>query len=153
SGETGYANPVFKLLIKYNLLCFMLPEIDSLLSGKRKSEHIDIFFQDLDSLDKEVRRKGEKRKGRHIAALVSSFITFPDEYENTSDLFREIFKDIKRLINPITPPNQEVEMAVVKLFRKEGIIPPKNAIRKTKVKFEKKHPRKHYDKNRHQRKR
>ncbi len=150
---TGYSNQIFKLLIKYNLLRFMLPEIDSLLSGKRKNEHIDIFFKDLSSLDDEVNLKGEKRKGRHIAALVSSFITFPDEYENTTFLFREIFKDIKRLIDPITPPNQEVEMAVVRLFRTEGIVPPKNAIRRTKANFDKKRQRKHHDKSRYQRKR
>ncbi|MCK5201831.1 MAG: CCA tRNA nucleotidyltransferase, partial [Spirochaetales bacterium] len=147
---TGYSAQIFKLLLKYNLLGFMLPEINSLLIRKGKNEHTASFIRDLISIDEDVKTRGENRKGRLIAALVSSFITFPEEYENTTFLFREIFKDIKRLIYPITPPNQEIEMAVVKLFRNEGLVPPKNAIRRKKTVHEGKNTRKHYDKNRHQ---
>lgn len=150
---TGYSAQIFQLLLKFNLLGFMLPEINSLLSGKGNNEHTFSFIKDLTSIDKEVKTRNENRKGRLIAALVSSFITFPEEYENTTFLFREIFKDIKRLIHPITPPNSEVEMAVVKLFRDEGLQPPKNAIRRKKTTHEVKHSRRHYEKNRHQRRR
>lgn len=150
---TGYSAQIFKLLLKYNLLRFMLPEINSLLSIKGKNEHTFNFFDSLAAIDEDVRIRNENRKGRLIAALVSSLIIFPEEYENTTFLFREIFKDIKRLIDPITPPNQEVEMAAVKLFRNEGLIPPKNAIRRKKTAHDGKHTRKHYEKNRHQRRR
>lgn len=150
---TGYSAPIFKLLLKFNLLRFMLPEINSLLSRKGHNKHTFSFFKDLISIDDDVITRSENRKGRLIAALVSSFITFPEEYENTTFLFRDIFRDVKRLIHPITPPNQEVEMAVVKLFRNEGLLPPKNAIRRKKTTHEGKHSRKHYEKNRHPRRR
>ena len=150
---TGYSSRIFQTLLKYNLLRFMLPEINSLLIRKGKNEHTESFLRDLVSLDEEVKIKNESRKGRLIAALVSSFINFPEEYENTTFLFRDTFKDIKRLISPITPPNQEVEMAVVKLFRNEGLIPPKNAIRRKKTVHDGKYPKKSHDKNRHTRRR
>jgi len=148
---TGFSASVFKMLLKYNLLRYMLPEINSLLVRKGHNEHTTKFLKDLILLDEEVLLRNENRKGRMIAALVSSFITFPDEYENTSFLFRDLFKDIKRLISPITPPNQEIEMALVKLFRNEGIIPPKNAIRRSKPKYDIIYSKKNHEKNRHQR--
>ena len=86
---TGYSGEIFKLLLKFNLLRFMLPEIDSLLSGKGNNEHTTSFINDLESIDKDVKIRNENRKGRLIAALVSSFITFPEEYENTTFLFRD----------------------------------------------------------------
>jgi len=148
---TGFSASIFKMLLKYNLLRYMLPEINSLLVRKGHNEHTDKFLKDLILLDDEVLLKNEKRKGRMIATLVSSFITFPDEYENTGFLFRDLFKDIKRLISPITPPNQEIEMALVKLFRNEGILPPKNAIRRSKPKYDNIRYKKSHEKNRHQR--
>ena len=148
---TGFSAPIFKMLLKYNLLRFMLPEINSLLVRKGANEHTNKFLNDLILLDEDVRLKNEHRKGRMIASLVSSFIVFPDEYENTNFLFRDLFKDIKRLISPITPPNQELEMALVKLFRIEGIIPPKNAIRKNKPKHDNSRHKTNHEKNRHQR--
>jgi len=148
---TGFSAPIFKMLLKYNLLRFMLPEINALLVRKGSNEHTNKFLNDLILLDKDVLMKNEHRKGRMIASLVSSFIVFPYEYENTNFLFRDLFKDIKRLISPITPPNQELEMALVKLFRIEGIIPPKNAIRKNKPKHDNSRHKINHEKNRHQR--
>lgn len=150
---TGNSARIFMTLLKYNLLRFMLPEINSLLVRRGKNEHTESFINDLVSIDEEVVLKNENRKGRLIAALVSSFIKFPDEYENTTFLFRDTFKDLKRLISPLTPPNQEVEMAVVRLFRNEGLIPPKNAIRRKKTAHEVKHPKKGHERNRHPRRR
>ncbi len=148
---TGYSSQIFTTLLRYNLLRFMLPEINSLLVRKGRNEHTVSFISDLVSIDEDVKLRNESRKGRFIAALVSSFIKFPDEYENTTFLFRDTFKDVKRLISPITPPNQEVEMAVVRLFRNEGLIPPKNAIRRKKPVHESKYPKKSHDRNRHPR--
>ena len=150
---TGYSAPIFKTLLKYNLLRFMLPEINSLLIRKGNNEHTVSFIKDLESIDKEVKTNNETRKGRLLAALVSSFIKFPEEYENTTFLFRDTFKDVKRLISPITPPNKEVEMAVVRLFRNESLIPPKNAIRRKKPVPEGKNPKKTHERSRHQRRR
>jgi len=150
---TGYSSKIFKTLLKFNLLRFMLPEINSLLVRKGSNNHTNSFISSLVLLDDEVKLRNENRKGRLLAALASSFIKFPDEYENTTFLFRDTFKDIKRLISPITPPNKEVELAVVKLFRNEGLIPPKNAIRKKKTVHDGKYSKKNHERNRHPRRR
>jgi len=45
-------------------------------------------------------------------------------------LFKDIFKQIKQLISPLTPANYEVEKTVELLFKRENIKIPKNAVRK-----------------------
>lgn len=125
---SGSSKLIFEMLLEYDILKFLLPVINSLVSGHKLN--YKRFMDGLEENDEMVRQRKETRKGRLLAGLVGPLILFPNEYENTTTLFRDIYKEIKQLINPLTPPNQEVEMAVVKLFRNEGLIPPKNAVRK-----------------------
>ncbi len=149
---TGSSLKIFEMLIDYKLLEYILPVIYSLVAG-HKVTYVQ-FLTSLSENDKNVLQRHEARKGRLIAGLVQSLIMFPNDYENTTTLFHDIFKEIKHLISPLTPPNQEVEMAVVKLFRNEGLIPPKNAVRKKRPPLDKKSPsrRKHHDMNRYYKK-
>ena len=149
---TGASRTIFEMLIDYKLLEYILPVIYSLVAG-HKITYVK-FLASLSENDKNVLQHHETRKGRLIAGLVQSLIMFPNDYENTTMLFHDIFKEIKHLISPLTPPNQEVEMAVVKLFRNEGLIPPKNAVRKKRPPLDKKTPprQKHHDMNRYYKK-
>ena len=135
---SGSSKVIFKMFIEYKLLEFVLPVIYSLVHDHMLT--YSWFLQSLEDNDTQVLERHETRKGRLIAGLVESLIMFPNEYENTTTLFRDIFKEIKQLITPLTPPNQEVEMAVVKLFRNEGLVPPKNAVRRRRPPLEKKAP-------------
>ncbi len=125
---SGASEKIFEMLMEYKLLDFLLPVINSLVSGQTVSAKR--FLESLARNDQNVLQKKESRRGRLLAGLAESLIMFPNEYENTATLFHDIYKEIKHLISPLTPPNQEVEMAVVKLFRNEGLVPPKNAVRR-----------------------
>ncbi|MFO7850499.1 MAG: polynucleotide adenylyltransferase PcnB [Spirochaetia bacterium] len=127
--QSGNSEKIFKDLIKLKLLSYMLPIIDMLVKDPKRSDR-EKFFESLKEIDRRVVEKGENRKGRLIAALVEGVCFIPNEWDNTTLLFRDMFKEIKRLIAPLTPPNQEVEMAVVWLFREEGLRPPPSAIQK-----------------------
>jgi poly(A) polymerase len=129
--QSGYSAPILRAFIAYKVLRHILPVIDALLRERSKSDK-DRFFDALEKIDERVREKGEDRKGRLLAALVDGVILFPEEWENSTMLFKDMFREIKRLIEPITPPNQEVEMAVVWLFREAGIKPPPNVQKKKK---------------------
>ncbi len=133
---SGASAEIFARLHDYGLLRYLLPRVDSLIGGSRVT--YQRLMEGLSSNDSMVREKSETRKGKLIAGFISPLIMFPNDYENTTSLFQDVYKEIKRLIHPLTPPNQEVEMAVVKLFRSEGIVPPKNAIRKKRPRFDKK---------------
>ncbi|MFP4617943.1 MAG: polynucleotide adenylyltransferase PcnB [Spirochaetaceae bacterium] len=127
--QSGNSEKIFKDLIRFRLLSYMLPVIDMLVKDPKRSDR-ERFFKSLQEIDRRVTEKGEDRKGRLLAALVEGVCFIPNEWDNTTLLFRDMFKEIKRLIAPLTPPNQEVEMAVVWLFREEGLKPPPNAIQK-----------------------
>ncbi len=122
---SGRASELIGELIKSGLFKHMLPRIDSLLRSGGK-EMRRRFFDSLEELDRSVREKSEDRKGRMLLYLIAPFQKLSLEGTNSADLFREAFKSSKQLIEPITPPNHEVEMAVIKLFRDQGIRPPKN---------------------------
>jgi poly(A) polymerase len=131
--QSGYSAPIFRAFLSYRVLSRVLPVIAALIRERSKSERSS-FFDSLEKIDERVREKGEDRKGRLLAALVDGVFFLPEEWENTTFLFRDMFKEVKRLIEPITPPNQEVEMAVVWLFREAGIKPPPNVTKKKRGK-------------------
>jgi len=145
--ESGYSAEIIREMIHYKLLERFLPVIDILVKDKKGKDR-DKFFESLERIDQRVKEKGEKRRGRLIAALVEDVCIFPEEWENTTFLFQDMFKEIKRLIEPLTPPNQEVEMAVVWLFREQGIQTPPHIMKKrrphpTEQKRRRKHPPRH----------
>ncbi len=147
--QSGYSSVIIKKLHKFGLFCHILPIISEAVPRKRNTSLSQNFFNSLDELDLEIntaltkidfadssnRKQSEKelfgvQKSRMIAALIEPFLSFPDEYENSHELFKDIFKQIKQLISPITPANFEVEKTVALLFKRENIKIPKNAVRK-----------------------
>jgi poly(A) polymerase len=127
--ESGQSARIIRAMIDCNLFKRFLPVIDAHIRNQRRNERQE-FFASLERMDRRVQEKGENRRGRLIAALVEGVCIFPDEWENTTFLFQDMFKEVKRLIEPLTPPNQEVEMAVVWLFREEGLQPPAHVCKK-----------------------
>ncbi|NQT57967.1 MAG: polynucleotide adenylyltransferase PcnB [Bacteroidetes bacterium] len=147
--QSGYSCIIIKKLHMYGLFGYMLPIISNALPKKRKTTLSSEFFNSLNDLDLEinntmtemdvidssVRKHSEKeifgvQKSRMLAALIDPFLSFPDEYENSHELFKDIFKQIKQLISPLTPANYEVEKTAALLFKRENIKVPKNAVRK-----------------------
>jgi poly(A) polymerase len=127
--QSGTSEKIFKSMIKFALLKYLLPVIDSLVKDPKRSDRRK-FFESLERIDQRVSEKGENRKGRLLAALVEGVCFIPEEWDNAHIISQDMFKEIKRLISPLTPPNQEVEMAVVWLFREEGMRPPPAMVRK-----------------------
>jgi poly(A) polymerase len=122
---SGRSSDLARKFVQMGLFSHMLPRIDSLLrSGSREVK--EAFYASLDELDRLVQGKSEDRKGRMLVHLVAPFLKLSLEGTNSADLFSDSFKEVKQLIEPITPPNHEVEMAVIKLFRSSGIRAPKN---------------------------
>lgn len=147
--QSGYSCVIIKKLHLYGLFCYMLPIISETLPKKRKTSLSMEFYNSLNILDLEInstimkmddsdsqtRKHSEKeifgvQKSRMLEALIDPFLSFPDEYENSHELFKDIFKQIKELISPLTPANYEVEKTVELLFKRENIKIPKNAVRK-----------------------
>ena len=106
---SGNSRQIITYCIEYDLLRHIVPWI---------SKNIDEeFISDLDELDKKI--AGNENAGREymIYMLTRKFLEPPTKSMlKTKTAFREIFKSVKEIIKPLTPPNIEVEKAVVLFF-------------------------------------
>jgi len=134
--HSGYSSEICRRLIDLKLFAYMLPAIYEVLHGGKNAVLMEAFISSLKKLDASIldaaRNTRKVSKGTMIAALTEPFLLVPEEYENTFELFRDVFKQIKNIIQPITPPNADVEKAAVVIFRHEQISVPKHALRNQK---------------------
>jgi poly(A) polymerase len=153
--QSGNAAGIIEKLIDYRLFSMMLPYISEHIGRGKKNPLYRNFMKSLSELDQQVREKSfmqtasqgkeqvekiddshplvspaEFQKSKMLAYLVDPFIVFPEEYENSHELFKEVFKQVKEVISPLTPPNFEVEKTVVLIFNREQIKVPRSAVRK-----------------------
>ncbi len=129
---SGMAAPIMRQLHKYQLLVYILPCI-------AVSANLEEIFEQLEILDKKVNKllklnrntRLDSLKGEMLLHLVRPILLPLKEEEevSVSELFKEIYGQIKRLINPITPPNYDVEQATLLLFKGEGITVPPTCLR------------------------
>ncbi len=128
--QSGYSRLIVEKLLYYKLFVHILPEISNQIGhGKNKIRTLEML-DSLSTLDFLIKKNSVVSRARMLAGLVDPFLVFPDEYENSLALFRSVFKQIKQIISPITPPNYEVEKSVEYFFKHAGIKVPKNAVRK-----------------------
>ncbi|MGI6466427.1 MAG: poly(A) polymerase [Sphaerochaetaceae bacterium] len=121
---SGHAVEIFKLLQKYSLLKYLLPNI---ANHKNKKE----LYLCLERLDNQnfSRNYYSMWNSEILKALVESVINWPAETLGGDLLFKELFKETKRVISPITPPNYYVEQAVVAILKEKNIKVPKSALK------------------------
>lgn len=145
--QCGHSERIARSLVHYKLLIWMLPEIDRTIRSGKNKQMTSELYESLKTLDQVIAVNENVTRARMLAGLVDPFLSFPDEYENTQMLFKSIFKQIKEIIAPITPPNYEVERAVEYFFKQQGIKVPKNAVRKPASKNARKKPQKYVKRN------
>ncbi len=113
--QTGKSEKIFFDLYKSGLLASILPECVRLMDkngtsgkgpGKKK------YFLGLQHLDQKVCRDKEKGKDTLLAGLVDGLIDdLPWSIPEQKEIKEFLFDEIKRIIQPITPPNKDVESA------------------------------------------
>ena len=110
----GSSYQIINYCIEYNLLKYIVPEI---------AKHTDEkFMKSLQELDELVNSSESVGREYMIYMLTRTFLTPPSAVMvKTKTAFREVFKDIKAVISPLTPPNIEVEKAVVLYFKELGL--------------------------------
>ena len=82
----------------------------------------DELMKSLEKLDSEISLKGGVKREYMIYSVTRSFLEPPTNVMiKTKTAFREVFKAMKAVIAPLTPPNIEVEKAVVLYFKELGM--------------------------------
>lgn len=107
--SSGASAKIIKELNKYRLLNLINPCIALYLK-------YDSFINDLQELDnmiKESRSSGKKEvaTAEMICYLSRSVVVIPEGSHSFDELRREVFRQIKVLLSPLTPPNYEIEKA------------------------------------------
>ena len=111
---SGCSVQIFKYCSDYNMLKHIVPVIDEKQNEK--------MYKSLEKLDDEISKGKAVKREYMIYSLTRAFLCPPSSaMVKSKTAFREVFKDMKAVISPLTPPNIEVEKAVVLYFRELGI--------------------------------
>ncbi len=109
------------------LLAYLLPEIDRKWDARYEAE----LTGRLERVDSAVADEGLADRSSMLAALCEPFIELDPNVDLDPDLYaRELFRQCKAVVSPLTPPNAEVERAVRGLMRRHGCRLPKRRRRK-----------------------
>ena len=115
--SSGYSAVIFKNLKKFNMLAYLLP-CYSIYSGiSSVDESLKVLDAKICSSDKKVDRD-EMLYYLIKPAIVSDGL----DDMNADDLFKDIYRQAKVLLSPITPPNYEIEKAVSRIMGDMGFL-------------------------------
>ncbi|MFO8063778.1 MAG: polynucleotide adenylyltransferase PcnB [Spirochaetota bacterium] len=117
--DSGATRAIFEQLHQFGLLKYMLPSVAFFLNGRQFSQFQNRFFESLGHLDA-LREAGED-VGRDIAFahLTADFVFLISEAGKDSRIpFKEAFTEMKQFLRPASPPNKDIERALVYLLRK-----------------------------------
>jgi len=107
------------------------------LSVYTRFPEIDVSLRHLDEkthlASKSSAEKTEVTKGEMLQALTRPMIVF-DAVRDAApeEVFRDIFRQIKVLVSPMTPPNHDVEQAVAIMMKESGLSVPRSCLRTAK---------------------
>ena len=111
---SGCSVTILKYCSEYNMLKYIVPVVDAQQSDK--------LYDSLSKLDDEIGKGKAVRREYMIYSLTRVYLHPPTSLMiQSKTAFREIFKAMKAVIAPLTPPNIEVEKAVVLYFKELGI--------------------------------
>ena len=124
---SGESLSIIRALQKYGLLVHILPCL-SMYARYPAFEH------SLRLLDEAVRdsKKANRdlAKGQMFKALAKPVIVLQEQDELTAEeRFRDVFRQIKVLISPITPANYDIEEAASMILREAGFTVPKQCLK------------------------
>lgn len=125
--HSGESRLIFQRLDHYGLLGIIMPTFSMYIGYPEVVEALDEYDLSV--------KNGTAENGDGIRALARKIVSFPPDVQMTSkERFEEVFRQIKVLMAPITPPNHDVDLASAKIMKELGYRSPKNCTRQKKEK-------------------
>ncbi len=116
---SGNAKEIFAELLEYDLLRYFLPQIARLLVDRDYQFYREAFFERLGQLD-QAKAKGEVTRPVALAHLLADFVFLVSQLGQQKRIpFKDAFTEAKHIIRPLTPPNADIEAALVLLMRRK----------------------------------
>lgn len=135
---SGYSEEIIRELIKFRLFSYILPCM-SVYSDS------PLLFSSLHELDIKVnnykKSSGKSNFDKYILYyyLTVPFIIINKELKSSHEIFKDVFRQVKILISPNTPPNYDIEKCCIEILKKNGIRYQKPSKVKKSVQPSKKH--------------
>jgi len=127
--NSGDSADILNALQKHRLLVYMLPCISVFSRFHEVETSLRAMDDQVRAFQKDATREGVS-KGEMLRALTAPLVLFDTSEEATAiEVFKETFRQVKLLINPMTPANYDVEVACEALMRDRGLVPPKSCVR------------------------
>lgn len=117
---SGSSELIFKELIKYRLFSYLLP----CMSVYAKSPQ---FFDSMHKLDECVNKyKNSNKKQNFDRSILYYYLAVPfvivnRELKKPVEIYKDVFRQVKVMICPNTPPNFELERACEQILKTNGI--------------------------------
>ncbi len=117
--SSGYSYVILKNLMKYRLLGYMMPCLAQYMSLKPLAASLS----ELDEMVKSAKRGDADMPSPSLMLyhLVKPLILPPEAALTIDEKRKEVFRQIKILISPMTPPNYEIERTVEMILSDLGI--------------------------------
>ena len=112
---SGHMAAIFDVFMRFDILQFIQPNVDARVKkgGKKMGE---AFMRAIRELDEDLRKDGSIHRYEALSYYIRTFV---DEHNESFD---HAFDAVKFLIQPITPPNVEVELAIrIILYGKDSV--------------------------------
>lgn len=118
--NSGYCYSIFKELINYRLFAYLLPSLVVYFDTKE----FEFACKNVDNYVNKYKNSKEIKnfdKGILFYYLTEKFIILNNDIKKPNEIFKDVFRQIKILISPNTPPNAELERACCKYLESKGI--------------------------------
>lgn len=127
--SSGHSFSILEAMQHYKLLVHMLPCYSVYITYPAVMESLKAL--DAQVLEAKNGNGEEVTKAQMILAIISPLIILQDEYPVNEDRFKDVYRQAKVLISPMTPPNYEVEKACDLYLAENGF--KSGRIRKTAI--------------------
>ncbi len=104
---------IFDATMEYGLLPYILPRIE---------KHLRSQNSEVKTALRELAEREEPSRWRMLYQLTKSTILMPHTVEpkEPSEVRKDVYAQIKAIIEPITPPNVDVEKATIQILKDHG---------------------------------
>jgi len=118
---SGYSAGIMREIQNLGLLEYLLPEAEKRFHGRADSVSPKQLFQNLEELDKEIRRQPSTDRGTVLSHFLEAFLTKILSKLDVPEPAEYVFCEAKDIFMPLTPPNREIEKAVRLLMKQHGL--------------------------------
>ncbi|MBI9103462.1 MAG: polynucleotide adenylyltransferase PcnB [Spirochaetales bacterium] len=136
--QCGNSAGIFNKLEYFGIFDHLLPVIYQTIKDDREKK--EGFYNSLKEMDDKI-GSGQITRANMLAVLVEPVIDFDKDLEVNQPLFMDTYKEMKRILTPLTPPNHDVEVAVRNIFKAKGLKPPKRPRKRYAGRYNSRKPR------------